>query len=383
MWWQDGLSPWIVPARHVIMPQGSSQFSDRRSLGAQQAAIWILGILGLAQVGIFLFMAGNGRPGDRSVTPEVEPPMAPAPEVAAGVPQMRLPGAESLPEAAPQPPPELFPEKPEHELITEEDFRRTTPALIEEQLEQARELRFEGDNFNALLRLREALLMEPRHPLVLAETAGTYEKMEDPEQARVFWKKLYDLGESAGVLRELARMRLSGQAGAEFFGDALPGEGLGGPGREGPQRFHAKPGAPIYFTDITEERNQGPEGDTFITLRLEVAARPGVEVRPRLVYVLVLFYEILNGRDIVTTNARVEHHWVSLPANWAGPDRAEILEVDYHLPAAITAEPGGDARAYHGYIARMYYDDRLADFAGEPASLLNQFPPSSTPPQTE
>jgi hypothetical protein len=365
------------------MPKQSSHFSDRRSLGTQQAAIWILGFLGLMQLLAFLVRQPEPQP---VPVPEPDAPGIHGDTLEPAEPglRMRLPETDlGQQNQNPAPTPEdLFAPTPDHELITDEEFRQTTPALIEEQLNQARKLRFEGDHFNALLRLREALLMEPRHPLVLAETAGTYEKMEDPEQARVFWKKLYDVGESAGVLRELARMRLSGQAGMGqsrlFEGNLASGSKPGLQAADGP-RFNAKPDSPIYFTNIAEERNQGPEGDTFITLRLEVAARPEVEVQPRQVYVLVLFYEILNGRDIVTTSARVEHHWVSLPANWAGPDRTEVLEVDYHL-APVTGEQGGDVRDYYGYIARMYYDDRLADFAADPVSLLNQFPPSSTPP---
>ena len=82
------------------------------------------------------------------------------------------------------------------------------PPLITALLDQARELRFRGDMVNALMKLREARLIEPRNGSVLAEIAATYEKMENRDQAQTYWRELRSLGDSAGVLRELADYKL-------------------------------------------------------------------------------------------------------------------------------------------------------------------------------
>jgi hypothetical protein len=135
------------------------------------------------------------------------------------------------------------------------------------------------------------------------------------------------------------------------------------------------------------ESNEDATGGDFMTLRLVVGARQNVEISPRDVFVLVFFYEMVDGQYIVQTNADVPYHWIDLPANWQGPRREETLEVDYYLPGgesvvenAPLGEDLGGSRDYYGYIARIYYKSELQDAVAEPISLLNQFPPQTTLP---
>ncbi len=356
---------------------------DHRTQGTFLGAIVILGMIGLTQLVIFALQTTNkasqhSQRGPEVVTPVLDNAQAPAPPSAETDPARITPVSDPVEKIR------------SHDMITTETFRESTPLLIETLLNQARELRYEGQHVNALLRLREARLIDPRHPLVLAEIAATYERMDDPDQARVFWQELAELGESAGVLLELAQHRLGLRRSSSR--PAQPGDRFSTAAAAlqadlGDEESAINQDAVIRFRDIREERNEAPEGDVFITLRLEVEGREDVQVLPRSVYVLVLFYEILNDKDVVPTSARVAHHWVSLPADWAGEDRVEILEVDYHLdPAALNQEEPvseealAGRRSYHGYIARLYYENILQDFSADPVLLLNQFPPSTALP---
>jgi hypothetical protein len=259
------------------------------------------------------------------------------------------------------------------------------PPLVTALTDQARELRFRGDMVNALIKLREARLIEPRNGFVLAEIAATYEKMENLAQAQAYWRELRAMGDAAGVLRELADYKLgrgttqpSGPvpgAGADFDPSAqrdasgLPAEALMG------------------FAEIKQEQNKGADGEPFLTVRLNVRARPSPPIEPRDVFVLVYFYETVEDQYIVQTNADVSYHWRGLPADWAEDKNTEVLEVDYRQPGALPGDElpaekdeGLEIRKYYGYIARIYYKGELQDAAAEPVSLLSQFPPPATLP---
>ena len=70
------------------------------------------------------------------------------------------------------------------------------------------ELRDRGDTTNAIERLQEALDSEPNNAAVLAELAKTYDLMQLYDRANDIWRKLQEMGPSAGAAYELADRRL-------------------------------------------------------------------------------------------------------------------------------------------------------------------------------
>jgi hypothetical protein len=70
------------------------------------------------------------------------------------------------------------------------------------------ELRDRGDTTNALARLHEASERDPKNAIVLEEIAKTYESMQLFDRSNEAWRKLQELGPSAGVAYELADRRL-------------------------------------------------------------------------------------------------------------------------------------------------------------------------------
>ena len=82
------------------------------------------------------------------------------------------------------------------------------PSLVDQLLREGIELRDRGDTTNAIERLQEALDSEPNNAAVLAELAKTYDLMQLYDRANEIWRKLQEMGPSAGAAYELADRRL-------------------------------------------------------------------------------------------------------------------------------------------------------------------------------
>lgn len=82
------------------------------------------------------------------------------------------------------------------------------PSLVDQLRREGIELRDRGDTTNAIERLQEALDSEPNNAAVLAELAKTYDLMQLYDRANEMWRKLQEMGPSAGAAYELADRRL-------------------------------------------------------------------------------------------------------------------------------------------------------------------------------
>ena len=82
------------------------------------------------------------------------------------------------------------------------------PSLVDQLKREGIELRDRGDTTNAIERLQEALDSEPNNVAVLAELAKTYDLMQLYDRANEIWRKLQEMGPSAGAAYELADRRL-------------------------------------------------------------------------------------------------------------------------------------------------------------------------------
>ena len=90
---------------------------------------------------------------------------------------------------------------------------QTTPSaaalsVAEKLLKEATELRDKGDTTNALARLQDAAQRDPKNANVLAEMAMIYESIQLFDRSNETWKKIVEIGPSAGPLYELADMKL-------------------------------------------------------------------------------------------------------------------------------------------------------------------------------
>src|SRR5207245_8900158 len=82
------------------------------------------------------------------------------------------------------------------------------PSEVDRLIHEAADLRDHGDTTNALARLHEASERDPKNVSVLEEMAKTYESMQLFDRSNETWRKVQELGPSAGAAYELADRRL-------------------------------------------------------------------------------------------------------------------------------------------------------------------------------
>jgi tetratricopeptide (TPR) repeat protein len=280
----------------------------------------------------------------------------------------------------------------------------TPPSLVDQLLREGVELRDRGDTTNALARLQEALDSEPNNTAVLEETAKTYESMQLFDRANDIWRKLQEMGPSAGAAYELATQRLKmgvpapepAEAGAvNSSADATENKetehkDIGG-NLEGPVMGITQ----VKITDTSD-----PDADKDMALQIGIKKQPGATIDHNKVRIFVKFYDTVGDKDIKLTDADVNYEWLTPKHDWTETN-PEVLSVKYVRPktsgtssesslsdAAAAVRPGQKGRGakgsttdsgkrkYLGYIIQIYYDDELQAVQAEPSRLLQLFPPS-------
>src|SRR6202040_3943806 len=137
--------------------------------------------------------------------------------------------AVAAPRVAPAPLPSAAPSAPPVALAVASATGALTPATstisvadrLRKQAEAARE---SGDTVSALARLQDALQRDPKNAEVLAEMAMIYESIQNFDRSAETWKRVQQIGPSAGPLYELADMKL--KTGVPAAPDSTTGSAL-------------------------------------------------------------------------------------------------------------------------------------------------------------
>jgi tetratricopeptide (TPR) repeat protein len=315
----------------------------------------------------------------------VRPMRTPAPAVATTVARPAAP-----PVSTPAPPATQTAPSPEAVAQT------PPPSLVNQLLREGVELRDRGDTTNALARLEEALESEPSNVMVLEEIAKTYDSMQLYDKSNEVWRKLHDIGPSAGQAYELANQRLKlgvstpaatdpGMASASL--DAASHRDLGG----NPE------GVVMGIAEVKATETPDPDAETNLALRIGIKKQTGATVDHTKVKILVEFYDTVGDKDVKLTDADVNYEWLTPKHDWTDAT-PEVLSVSYLRPktgvgspesslseTAATVRPGQKGRGkgsvadsgkrkYLGYRIRIYYDDKLQAVQAEPSRLLQLFP---------
>jgi tetratricopeptide (TPR) repeat protein len=280
------------------------------------------------------------------------------------------------------------------------------PSVIDRLLEEATALRARGDTANALARLQQASERDPKNAKVLEETAKIYESIQNFDRSNETWRKIQEIGPSAGASFELAATRLKlGVPTPAAVESGLPGPSRLDLGTSGTDANGTLEGSNLGITEVTATETPDPDAETNLTLRIGVKKRPNAAIDHTKVKIQVYFYDTVDDKDVKLTNAEVTYEWLTPNHDWAGSD-PEMLAVTYTRPksnllspeaalsaAAAAVNPGkkspaskpGPAKAgesgrrkYLGYIVRVYYHDQLQAVRADPTRLLKLYPPSPT-----
>jgi hypothetical protein len=286
----------------------------------------------------------------------------------------------------------------------------------EQMLKDAVELKNKGDTTNALARLQDAVQRDPKNAKALAEMAMIYESIQLYERSNETWKKIVEIGPSSGPLYELADMKLkSGVTPPPTTANTTTtGPGLAGtsPLDAGTTRNDADgipDGSTFGITEVTATDSPDAEAETNMKLKISVKARPNAPIDHTKVKIQVFFYDTVDNKEVVLTDADVSYEWLTPHHDWKETN-PEILAVTYlraknkssseadlaaaaasvtppgtskKKPAATKPAATTDAghRKYLGYIVRIYYNEQLQAVRADPTKLLNLFPPPLTAPQ--
>ena len=243
---------------------------------------------------------------------------------------------------------------------------------IGEMLQQGRTLRDRGDTSNALIRFREAAAGDPKNPEVISEIAVTLEKMGLPEKAAENWKRVYDMGESAGVYFSAAEAKMREAVMSTRVGLNQPAsadaslQSVGG----------TAPTATFGIGSVEAEEIRDPKSLRHLVLRVPVQLRLKTRINVKDLVIQVIFYDALDEKPL-RTSANVSNRWSTAPVDWRD-DESEVLEVEYNQPVPETRDPKQEIRKYYGYLVRVYYKDELQATRSEPPVLGQKFPASLT-----
>ena len=229
----------------------------------------------------------------------------------------------------------------------------------QELLERSRHAAARGETDEAIRLLEEAETQVPLQPAPLAEIAVQLEKCFAPARAIKLWEKVHQFGSSAGVYYSAADAKLSLiQARAAESGDAEASQG-----RSGPVRF-----GKLSARDLPQNT---PARRLFV-LSVPIQKLSDAEIQVKDLSVQVLFYDQINGRVLERTNAARSWKWVSAPVDWRD-EAVENLEIEYRQGPNHSRT---EERRYFGYVASLYFKDKLLDTKADPPRLGQQYPPS-------
>jgi tetratricopeptide (TPR) repeat protein len=277
----------------------------------------------------------------------------------------------------------------------------STLSAADRLLKEATALRERGDTTTALSRLQEASEKDPKNAQVLAEMATIYESIQNFDRSNETWRRVQEIGPSAGPLYELADAKLT--KGATAIPPAGPAaeSSPGIAGAAAPAVKGIPQGSTLGISEVTATDQADPDSETNLNLRIGVKKRSNTVIDHTKVKIQVYFYDSLPTGEVKLTDADVSYEWITPNHDWTDTD-TEILAVTYiraknkslsseaALAAAAAAvnpakkgkvvkpsppPPDIAQRKYLGYIVRVYYNDQLQDKRAEPAKLLNLFPP--------
>jgi hypothetical protein len=297
--------------------------------------------------------------------------------------------------------------------VTQATAALTPPTTVASEIErltkQAQASRESGDTVNALARLQDAAQRDPKNAEVLAEMAMIYESTQDFDKSVETWRRVQEIGPSAGPLYDVADMKLKTGVPTSASTAAAPAatavaklDLASNPGTvEG-----IPPGSTLGISEVSASETPDPDSETNLMLRISVKKRPNIVIDHTKVKIQVFFYDTVGDNDIKLTDADVSYEWLTPNHDWADSNR-ETLAVTYIRPkskankaesdlaaAAAAINPAKKAkpikgtsddagvRKYLGYIVRVYYNDQLQDKRADPTKLLTLFPaPFTAPPQ--
>ncbi|MEZ0389657.1 MAG: tetratricopeptide repeat protein [Verrucomicrobium sp.] len=224
--------------------------------------------------------------------------------------------------------------------------------LVLESLEAGRQARNQGDMQGSLEFIRQADLREPNHPEILSEMAMTYEAMGIMSKAESSWRSVAAMGEAgAGGYFALAKSKLAG-------------------GR--PENPSPVASSPVSLGACQVIKDPSVTNGERIAVRVPLIATPGAVIDPAQMDIHVFLFQKVNGERVEQARAAAPTlNWVSAPVDWKSANE-ELVDVVYDLPPPKPNEVRDlGRRTFHGFVVKLFYQNKLAGEQAQPGDLLN------------
>jgi hypothetical protein len=198
--------------------------------------------------------------------------------------------------------------------------------------------------------------IDPRNPTTLKNLAETYNLMNNPVRAKLYWQRLVDLGQGVGTVYAAAVDHVlllnAGQ-------DADP--------LKEPSTLERA----IYVKSVEKTPVDTRDGDAQFHLRAELARKdpnmPNFDQKK--LQPFVIFYQQMPDGSLVPDLSQHKGSFDDTFLFWGGK-KSEAFGVDYIMPVPGTPGPNNTTQGeYYGFVIGIYYDKVLQDVRSEPTDL--------------
>ena len=241
----------------------------------------------------------------------------------------------------------------------------------QEMLESARTAVATQRSDVALKTLAEVETQIPQQPFAMAEIATQYEKLGESQKARTLWRKIHEFGQQAGVYHATAEAKLAQLELTKDDGTSTKRVHTT-PEHQSTSPPATKPTAALKFGKfLIQDSTNSTTSKKHFVLSMPVIKASGMGIDAKDVAIEVQFYDQTQGKNVERTNANIEWKWISNATDWSD-NSAKTLQVEYRQGNSRRA---GEQRAYFGYVASVYYKEKLQDVRSDPTRLGQQYPP--------
>ena len=243
-------------------------------------------------------------------------------------------------------------ETPEDLTPTAED----TPAQVIQKTEAAGEFDnlmrqgisalVSGDMRRCVLSFEEAAGIMPEHPALLYYYGMAYDKLLNPEKAREYYTKVFNMRSTAGKYFERASRRLKH-------------------GFDQPSDLRGK----VSFGPYTHSHTSDPEAGEQVSMRLPILVAPETEISPQDIFIHIQFFVLVNDRKILYSPIDPVVMWENETQDWS--DHEENILISYNLPPLTKEEKDAYGEmTYYGFTAKFFYKGEPIDCLSNPSALI-------------
>lgn len=203
-----------------------------------------------------------------------------------------------------------------------------------------------GDMRRCVLSFEEASLITPEHPALLYYYGMAYDKLLNPEKAREYYTRVFNMRSAAGKYFERATRRLKH-------------------GFDQPSDLRGK----VSFGPYTHSHTSDPESGERVSMRLPILVAPETELSPQDIFIHIQFFVLVNGREIRYSPTDPTVMWENETQDWT--DNEENILISYNLPPLTRDEQDAYGEmTYYGFTAKFFYKGEPVDCISNPSALI-------------